>query len=103
MRADLSKSRDFAEAFRSEALLGATLVHPNLVQVLDCGRFRGTLITALEFVDGASLARLLHERPLDLRAVTFIAHELAAALEYIHAREGSDGSGVESPCVCARA
>jgi eukaryotic-like serine/threonine-protein kinase len=78
---------------REEARLGATLAHPNIVQVLDCGRFRDTFIVALELVDGISLARL--RGTLSPAAIAFVGCELATALDYIHTRRGSDGRPLE--------
>ncbi|WP_394823940.1 protein kinase domain-containing protein [Pendulispora albinea] len=93
LRPELSQSPKFMESFRKEAQLGSTLVHPNIVQMLDCGRFRGGFMVAMEFVDGASLAAVLerHLEPLPLSAVTYLGAELAAALEYLHGKRSSDG------------
>lgn len=81
------------DVLREEAQLGAMLAHPNVVQVYDCGTFRGAFVLAMEYVDGISLERLLELRgaPLPLPAVAFIAAELASALDYIHNRRGEDG------------
>jgi serine/threonine-protein kinase len=43
-------------------------------------------------VDGCSLAELLRSSNLDVRAVSFIGAELAAALAYLHGRRGPDGA-----------
>ncbi len=83
----------FTRMFLEEARLCAMLTHPNIVQVLDCGRFQDRFILAMEYVEGCSLARLIKGlgRPLPLAAVTFLGAELAAALDYIHKRVGPDG------------
>ncbi len=85
----------FAQLFRREAHLGSMLQHPNVVQILDLGVHRGSLFLAMEFVDGLTLRKVLNAqrgRPLPLRAVTYLASELASALDYIHARLGPDGA-----------
>jgi len=84
----------FTRMFLEEARLCAMLTHPNVVQVLDCGKFQDRFILAMEYVDGCSLARLLKGlgRPLPLAAVTFLGAELAAALDYIHKRVGPEGT-----------
>jgi serine/threonine protein kinase len=89
-RADTER---FTRMFLEEARLCAMLTHPNVVQVLDCGKFQDRFILAMEYVEGCSLARLLKGlgRPLPLAAVTFLGAELAAALDYIHKRVGPDG------------
>ncbi|HZN91905.1 MAG TPA: serine/threonine-protein kinase [Myxococcales bacterium] len=83
----------FAAMFLEEARLCASLAHPNVVQVLDCGRYQGRFVLAMEYVDGVSLERLLRlaKEPLPLCAAAYVAAELAAALEYLHGREGADG------------
>ena len=83
----------FTRLFLQEARLCARLNHPNVVQVFDCGRFRDTLILAMEYVDGLSLHRLLGvgDRGLPISAVSYLAVELASALDYLHHRIGEDG------------
>ena len=86
-------SERFVEALRGEARLSAGLMHPNLVQVLDCGTFRGTFILAMELIDGVSLSRLLRSRGAGCSraAVAYLGAELAAALEYLHVAARADG------------
>ena len=90
----LSANAEFRQMFLEEARLGAQLIHPNIVQVSDCGRFQDTFILAMEFVDGMSLGGLLKTRPapLPLAVVTYVGAELAYALDYIHRRIGADGN-----------
>jgi serine/threonine-protein kinase len=87
-------TESFTRMFLEEARLCAMLTHPNVVQVLDCGRFQDRFILAMEYVEGCSLARLIKglSGPLPLAAVTFLGAELAAALDYIHKRVGPDGT-----------
>ncbi|HYO57351.1 serine/threonine-protein kinase [Archangium sp.] len=83
----------FVTLFRREAELGSLLHHPNIVQVLDVGRFGETYFLAMEFIEGVSLRELLKARgPLPLAAAAYLGSELAAALEYVHHRTASDGT-----------
>jgi len=87
-------NEEFVTLFRHEAELCSSLNHPNIVQVFDLGRHGGTYFLAMEFVDGlplSSLAKRLGRKPLPLAAATFLAAELAAALDYLHRRTGPDG------------
>jgi serine/threonine-protein kinase len=87
-------NEEFVTLFRQEAELCSSLNHPNIVQVFDLGRHGGTYFLAMEFVDGlplSGLARALGRRPLPLCAATYVAAELAAALDYLHRRTGPDG------------
>lgn len=84
---------EFIALFRREAELGALLAHPNVVQILDFGRHQGTYFLAMEFVDGVSLKQLLDraEGGLPLKAVIYLAAELATGLGYMHARADDRG------------
>jgi serine/threonine protein kinase len=80
VRADLSGEPSFVEAFKREARLASSFAHPNLLQMLDCGRYRGAFVVAMELVDGLSLRRMLgaRKRPLEPAAATYLAAEIAA-------------------------
>jgi hypothetical protein len=81
---------EFIERFRREAELTARLVHPNIVQVLDFGRHLDTYFLAMEWVEGVPLNRLARS-PLPPSVVSWIALQLADALDFIHSRQGPDG------------
>lgn len=86
---------DFVALFRQEAALCSRLNHPNIVQVLDFGRFGDTYFLAMEHVDGLTLKRVLDPfrgRGLPLPVVTYVGHELLRALDYVHRRTGADGA-----------
>ena len=95
--AGLADGRLFVDMFREEARLCAQLSHPNVVQVLDAGQFGGRYVLAMEFVDGVSLHRVIYRagRPMPLAAIAFVGAELAAALDYIHARVDSNGDSLD--------
>ena len=82
------------EMFREEARLCAQLAHPNVIQVLDAGRFDGRYVFAMEYVDGLPLHRILAcaGGALATCAAVYVAAELAAALEYIHTRVDDAGA-----------
>jgi serine/threonine-protein kinase len=84
--------QDFVTLFRREAELGSLLNHPNIVQVLDVGRFRDTYFMAMEHIEGLSLAELLRcHRVLPPAVVAYLGAELGEALDYVHRRTSSDG------------
>jgi hypothetical protein len=86
MRPELAADAHHRRLFLAEAQLGARLEHPNLVRQLDAGESHGSLWLALELVDGVSLARVLKSGPLPPEVASYVALELLAALEYVHAR-----------------
>lgn len=93
----LAENERFIEAFREEARLGAMLAHPNVVQVLDFGRFRDSYALVLELVDGVTLQALLQglSGPLPVAAAVYLGAELARALDYLHSRRAGDGTWLE--------
>jgi serine/threonine-protein kinase len=79
---------EFRKRFLVEARLVGRLSHPNLIQVIDVGRYRNTLYYSMEFVDGETVeARLDRERVLDLAAALAIVFQVARALQYLQTRQ----------------
>lgn len=75
--------------FRREAELGASLAHPNLVQILDFGSDGGSYFLAMEYVDGCTLGDVLRglrsrDERMSLKALTALTWCLADALGYLH-------------------
>jgi hypothetical protein len=92
----LAGNPDAVALFRREAELGASLAHPNIVQVLDFGADADTFFLAMEFVEGVSLEKVLDAarvdgEPLPLSTCTFVLWQLAEALDYIHQRRSPTG------------
>ena len=85
-----AEDSEFIEGFLREARTSAALRHANIVQVLDFGQVDESYYLALELIDGLDLRALLaasgegERRTLTPELVTFIAGELAAALEHAH-------------------
>ncbi|WNG26505.1 serine/threonine protein kinase [Cystobacter fuscus] len=87
-----AEDEDFVTLFRREAELGSLLNHPNIVQVLDVGRFGDTYFMAMEHIEGMSLRELLKSHgPLPLAVVAYLGAELGQALDYVHRRTSSEG------------
>jgi len=86
---ELAAEPEFEQRFIAEAKLAVSLSHANVVQVLDFGRFAGSLFIAMEFVDGLDLAALLkwlkdHGRQVPLPAAFQIAIEICRGLDFAH-------------------
>jgi serine/threonine-protein kinase len=76
-----------AERFRHEIAVTANLQHPHILPVHEWGEADGTLYFAMPFVEGESLReRLERARCLPVTDVVRLAHEVAGALAYAHAR-----------------
>jgi eukaryotic-like serine/threonine-protein kinase len=75
----------FVERFRREAQSAANLNHPNIVGVHDWGQERGTYFIVMEYVEGRSLAQIIHEDgPLPEDRSISIASDIAAGLAVAH-------------------
>lgn len=75
------------DRFRAEAQAVARLHHENIVAVYDVGEFEDNPYLALEYVDGGSLADLLHkEHHLSPIQSATMLEQLARALQAAHAQ-----------------
>ncbi|MGO9596652.1 MAG: serine/threonine-protein kinase [Isosphaeraceae bacterium] len=82
---ELAQKGKVFERFEREAEILKQFRHPNIVRWLAWGRFRGTSYFAMEYVEGATLERVLQERgELSWREVVDLAIQLADALQYAH-------------------
>lgn len=80
----VERHRNAVERFLREVRILSRLKHPNLVEIVRCGRSDGRPYFAMEYVDGQTLNQVLAKGPLDLRLALRIAEKLARALDYIH-------------------
>ena len=83
----VAHSKVFVDSFIREARLAAQLHHPNIVQILELGRVKGSYFIAMELVRGSSLVSLMvgarkAKRPAPIGVVIAILGELCDALEY---------------------
>ena len=61
--------------------------HPGIVRNLGYGRFRGTLYIAMEFIQGVTLEKILHESgAMSWREVVGLGIQICDALHYAHER-----------------
>ncbi|HEX2015815.1 MAG TPA: serine/threonine-protein kinase [Solirubrobacteraceae bacterium] len=71
---------------RREALVGASLSHPNLVSVYDVVSEDDELVVVMEFIDGPTLRDALRAGPMEPEKALEVIEGVAEGLEYIHAR-----------------
>lgn len=73
--------------FRREARSAASLMHPNIVFIIDEGQQDNVLYIAMEYLDGENLHQYIRKKgKLNLEEVVAILCPIAQALEYIHHR-----------------
>ena len=92
----LSQNQEFVEMFIGEAKLVADLVHQNICQVYQLGKFGSRYYIAMEYVAGVDLAQFISRHvetgilvPPDLG--TFIISRVCRGLEYAHCKRDRQG------------
>lgn len=78
---------DYLEIFQIEARVTASLVHPNIVRVLDYGVEDGTPFLVLEYAPYGTLSSY-HRKGEPLSTVTILPYikQVASALQYAHSQ-----------------
>lgn len=74
------------ERFRREAKTAGILSHPNIVTIYDAGDDNGLFYIAMELIVGETLRDVMARGPMPVEQVISIVGQVAAALEYAHAR-----------------
>jgi eukaryotic-like serine/threonine-protein kinase len=83
---DLAHDRHAMERFRREAKAASALNHPNICTIYEIDEQNGTAFIAMEFLDGATLERLIHGQPMELDRVLDLSSEIADALAAAHSK-----------------
>ena len=92
-----SNKETFRKMLAQETRIASLLNHPNIVSVLEFGEVDGENYISMEYVEGASLDRLLgtareEGRPLGWLSTLAVGLALADALEYISGGVQIDGT-----------
>lgn len=77
---------DSVKRFRAEAVATAALQHPNLVAIHEVGFCEGQHFIAMDYVEGRSMAALIHGNPLPARRAAGYVKTIAEAMHYAHER-----------------
>jgi hypothetical protein len=88
LNADLTQDEERRERFYREAKVASSLMHPNVVSVVDFGEDEvAGAFMVMEFLEGESLGERLrrHPRGLPIKMFCEVLSQLAEALHYIHA------------------
>jgi hypothetical protein len=100
LRPELLNEPAVVAQFIDEANMASSLVHSNIVPVLDFGKVGDEYFLATEYILGRDLDRVTarHRESLGtglpLPAALFAAHETLKALEYAHTRTGPGGKAL---------
>jgi hypothetical protein len=97
LRPELLKDPTVVAQFIDEANMASSLVHSNIVPVLDFGKVGNEYFLATEYILGRDLDRVTARyretarTGLPLPAVLYAGHETLKALEYAHTKSGAGG------------
>jgi serine/threonine protein kinase len=88
VKADLARDSVFRKRFDREARIAQSVVHPNLVPVLDTGEEGGVPYLTQKFIQGGSLAQQIEQRgQLDIESTVRVCSEVSGALDALHAND----------------
>lgn len=82
----LVQTPDAEEQLLGEARAAAALAHPNIAGLFDCGATDGMPWFVMEYVTGVTLRTVLQRGSLPDDSLLSVATQIAAGLEYAHAR-----------------
>ena len=86
MGENLTGDAEFRERFVDEARNTSAIDHPNVVPLYDFGEVDGLLYIAMRLVDGADLASLIKDGPLQPERAFALLGQVAEALDMLHDR-----------------
>lgn len=85
LAAGAMRSPNVVQRFYRELKTAARLNHPNIVGAYDAGQFKGNHYLVMEYVEGQSLAEVVHRRgPLALGEALGYLIQAARGLQYAH-------------------
>ena len=83
---ELASDPRFVSMFVTEAKTLVMMSHPHIAPVYELGVVDGVYFLAMEYVEGATLYRILEDGPLSAAMVAHIGAQTADALHYAHSR-----------------
>lgn len=85
LKKEMLPNRKAADRFIREALAGARLNHPNIVQIYDAGHLGGLLFISMEYVEGEDMGMCVKRLgKLPVSVVLTISVQAAMAMQFAH-------------------
>lgn len=81
----------YSRALLRGAEIIASLAHPHIVPIHDCGSQDDITFIVMPYMPGGSLLHRLQQAPLSLQEANRITRQIAGALEYVHAQGMTHG------------
>jgi serine/threonine protein kinase len=82
----IAEDPTFQQRFYREAQATASMLHPNIVTIFDLGEHEGHPYLVMEYIEGATLDRVLADRELNLAQKLSIVIDVCHGLDYAHQR-----------------
>ncbi|HET7505946.1 MAG TPA: serine/threonine-protein kinase, partial [Kofleriaceae bacterium] len=97
MHSHLARTQRAVDLFLDEARLAANIHHPNVVAILELGKYGEDYVIAMEYVDGVDLERILlsarvAERPVPIAIGLGILCRICDGLDAAHRATSRDGT-----------
>lgn len=87
LRAQYASDPQYVARFQREAQSAASFAHPNIIDIYDVGEFNGSPYIVMEYIAGDTLKQIIeNEGPFDPDDVAALIEQVAAGLDYAHAR-----------------
>jgi eukaryotic-like serine/threonine-protein kinase len=86
IRSGIHAAAEDLARFRIEAEAIASLAHPNIIQIHECGEWNGMPYLAMEFAAGGSLAQRLVNKMLPALQAAELVETLARTVQFVHDR-----------------
>lgn len=83
--ADVAANHDRMRRFKQEAISAASLNHPSIAHIYEIGESDGLHFIAMEYVDGATLRKKIHEEHEELPKLLRVMQHVAEGLAKAHA------------------
>jgi serine/threonine-protein kinase len=87
LRGQFASDPSYVERFQREAQAAASFAHPNIIDIYDVGEVNDSPYIVMEYIPGDTLKEIIEtEGPFDPDDVAALIEQVAAGLDYAHAR-----------------